>query len=961
MQLTPHQVRYFAHELTRRHSSDSVEKLASVLADAQVDLNPHQVEAALFAFRSPFSKGAILADEVGLGKTIEAGLLISQKWAERKRKILIILPANLRKQWSQELADKFHLPSIILETRSFNEIIKTGNLNPFQQDLVVLCSFQFVRTKEPYVSQTKWDLVVVDEAHRLRNVYKASSKIATAIKQAIAPFPKVLLTATPLQNSLLELYGLVSIIDDYAFGDFKSYKARFTRLSNEDDFSELKERLKPLCKRTLRKQVLEYVKYTNRHALVQEFTPSDDEQRLYDLVSEYLQQPKLYALPASQRQLITLILRKLLASSTYAISATLDGLVQRLEAAARASEAVDSPPPDLPDNWEELEELADEWDEDDNGETPNERARLTPEQLAELRMEMEQLREFHELAKSIIKNSKGEVLLTALRNGFDKAGMAQKEQGAATLQQKAVIFTESRRTQEYLFRVLEQTEFAGKVMIFNGTNTDAKSKAIYKAWYEKNKGTDRVSGSPTADMRAALVEYFRDEASILIATEAAAEGINLQFCNMVVNYDLPWNPQRIEQRIGRCHRYGQKYDVVVVNFLNRKNAADRRVYELLDEKFRLFNGVFGASDEVLGAVESGVDFEKRIAAIYQKCRTQEQIQFEFDQLQKELELDISAGQQDAREKLLNNFDQEVVEKVRIQSHDYLDRFNQQLWQVTRFLLNDFAHFEDDEFIFILHRNPFAGENIHPGPYRMGKQMDDVNTYRAGHPLAQRVLDQARKINTPICKMVFEYSKSGKNISILESLRGEQGWLVCSQLTVSALEIEDTLILTGFAEDGRPLDEAQCRRLFDLPAIQGASLTVPQDVEDQLRDSLARKQKVLLEELTQRNANWFEIEIDKLDRWAQDRRTSLKVELDELDEAIKETRKAARLAPNLPEKLEKQQALRKLETKRDEAWRNYDYASKELDRQKDALLDDISKRLNQNTESESLFMIRWELQ
>src|SRR5438132_1456065 len=131
------------------------------------------------------------------------------------------------------------------------------------------------------------------------------------------------------------------------------------------------------------------------------------------------------------------------------------------------------------------------------------------------------------------------------------------------------------------------------------------------------------AGSPTADLRAALVDHFRDEASILIATEAAAEGINLQFCNLVVNYDLPWNPQRIEQRIGRCHRYGQKFDVVVVNFLNKMNAADQRVYQLLDEKFRLFNGVFGASDEVLGVVESSVDLEQRMGSIYQKCRTTE--------------------------------------------------------------------------------------------------------------------------------------------------------------------------------------------------------------------------------------------------------------------------------------------------------------------------------------------------
>ncbi len=392
----------------------------------------------------------------------------------------------------------------------------------------------------------------------------------------------------------------MSIIDDYAFGDFKSYKSRFTRLSDDEDFSELKERLKPICKRTLRRQVLEYVKYTNRHALVQEFIPTPEEQQLYDLVSSYLQQPKLYALPASQRQLVTLILRKLLASSTYAISGTLDSLAQRLESAAAASEPVETLPKDLPENWEELEELADEWEGEEEESGKTDLKKLTPEELIDVRREISQLRGFYNLAKSIIKNSKGEVLLTALRRGFAAATEAQKNQGAATLQQKAVIFTESRRTQDYLFHVLEQTEFAGKVMMFNGTNTDPKSKEIYRHWLEKYAHTDKISGSPSADMRAALVEYFRDNASILIATEAAAEGINLQFCNLVVNYDLPWNPQRIEQRIGRCHRYGQKFDVVVVNFLNKSNAADQRVYELLDQKFRLFDGVFGASDEILG-------------------------------------------------------------------------------------------------------------------------------------------------------------------------------------------------------------------------------------------------------------------------------------------------------------------------------------------------------------------------
>ncbi len=452
MVFTDFQASYYAHELTRRCPSDSVEKLAAVLADAQaqVDLNPHQVEAALFAFRNPFSKGAILADEVGLGKTIEAGLLLAQKWAERKRRLLAIVPANLRKQWAQELAEKFYLPSCILETRTFNEAVRAGNLNPFLQDGVVLCSYQFAKTKDAYIRQTQWDLVVIDEAHRLRNVYKGSSKIAAAIKDAVAASPKVLLTATPLQNSSLELYGLVSIVDDLAFGDLKSYRARFSRLTSEAD--------------------------------------------------------------------------------------------------AEAT-SVEGPPTELSSDYEAMDQLADEWDGDSEDASVADRAALGAGELAELREELEQLRGFHALAKSIAKNSKGEVLLTALRRGFEAAASAQKSRGTPTLQEKAVIFTESRRTQEYLLRLLEQAGFAGKVVLFNGTNADSLSKEIYRRWMEKHAGTDRVSGSPTADMRAALVEHFRDHASILVATEAAAEGINLQFCNLVVNYDLPWNPQRIEQRM----------------------------------------------------------------------------------------------------------------------------------------------------------------------------------------------------------------------------------------------------------------------------------------------------------------------------------------------------------------------------------------------------------------------------
>jgi superfamily II DNA or RNA helicase len=971
MNLTPYHARYFAHELTKRSSSDNVDKLASVLSDAQVDLNPHQIEAALFAFRSPLSKGAILADEVGLGKTIEAGILLAQHWAERRRTLLVICPANLRKQWSQELLDKFFLPSVILETKTFNETIRAGNLNPFQQSKIIICSFQFARSKEPYLRTTSWNLVVIDEAHRLRNVYKPGNKVANSIKSAVSGFQKVLLTATPLQNSLLELYGLVSIVDEFTFGDLRSFRAQFTRLSGKADFDTLKQRLRPICQRTLRRQVLAYVSYTNRHAMVQEFYPTAAEQQLYELVSEYLKTEKLYALPASQRQLMTLILRKLLASSTYAISNTLLGLANKLEAAEADQQKAVEVPADLAADFETLTEVQEEWVDDDEGgesDAGDENAkkqpdRLSPEQLAELRAEKEKLRQFHTLAKAVEINSKGEVLLTALQRGFEAARTVRMENGTGALQQKAIIFTESRRTQEYLFNLLQKTEFAGKVVLFNGTNTDPQSQAIYQRWMKQHSGTDRITGSPTADKRAALVENFRDESSIMIATEAAAEGINLQFCNLVVNYDMPWNPQRIEQRIGRCHRYGQKYDVVVVNFLNKANAADVRVYQLLAEKFKLFDGVFGASDEVIGAIESGVEFEKRIVGIYQRCRTTEQIEFQFDQLQQELESQIAQARTDASEQLLNNFDQEVIERVRLSSGNSLNRFEDLLWRVTTFYLAPYARFDTPGHTFYLEGDPFAAsadksQPVNPGPYRMGKNVEEANIYRVGHPLAQEVLRVCCALPTPKVELRFNLKTSGKRIAILESLPDRSGWLTCSRFTISGFETEDHILVAGILDTGQPLEPSACKRLFDLAGEPGQPLLL--EPPEALAAELSKEQHRVLGALEERNGKWLDSEVEKLDRWTEDLKFGLEQEIKDLDKEIREVRREAVAAPGLQHKLEHQRRIKELTAARNQRRKDLFIAQDEVEARREALIADIEGKLRQKQELTQFFTIRWSI-
>ena len=469
-----------------------------------------------------------------------------------------------------------------------------------------------------------------------------------------------------------------------------------------------------------------------------------------------------------------------------------------------------------------------------------------------------------------------------------------------------------------------------------------------------------MTGSRTADMRAALVKYFRKEASIMIATEAAAEGINLQFCSMVVNYDLPWNPQRIEQRIGRCHRYGQKYDVVVVNFLNRNNAADQRVFELLAEKFRLFSGVFGASDEVLGAIESGVEFEKRIVAIYQNCRTTDEIETEFERLRGEMETQITATMEDTRRQLLENFDAEVHDRLRInltRSREYVNRYERMLWSVTRHELNKNASFDDDYLSFILKAAP-DGLDVPTGAYFLTKQGLDGHRYRLGHTLARHVLNRAASRDLRGAHIVFDYTGWAQTAVSIEPLVGKSGVLAARKLSVSGADAQDHLLLAAVTDDGTAIESRTALRLFDLPARkqkEGAA-SPPKMVQD----ALGAQHQSVLEELAARQSQWFDQEMEKLDNWAEDKRASLKFDLKELDDALKDLKKQIRQTGNLPDKLALQRRVRDLEKKRDEAWRTYDDAARTIEVEKDGLLDRVEEQLKQDVTTEDLFTITFEI-
>jgi len=953
--LTLHQRLYWAWLLRRKAVSGSVESLASTLVDAQVDLNPHQVEAALFACQNPLSKGVILADEVGLGKTIEAGLVISQRWAERRRRILIIVPANLRKQWHQELLDKFGIEPLILESKNFNAARKRGDANPFEASVPILCSYPFARTKADEIKRVAWDLVVLDEAHRLRNVYKPSNVIGRALRDALAHVPsKVLLTATPLQNSLLELYGLVSFIDERVFGNLDSFRSQFGQIGKSQNFQALRSRLAPMCKRTLRRDVQQYVPYTRRSAIVQQFTPSDDEQQLSALVADYLRRPDLQALPSSQRNLISMVLWKLLASSTHAIAGAMETMANRLQKLVASTPEAPDLADALDEDFEALDQTAEEWAEELDSSPVDDGAAQAQQAIA---AELSELRGFVELARRIRDNAKGQALLQGLARAFAELERLQAPR-------KAIIFTESRHTQAYLLSLLEPTAYGDGIVLFNGTNSDARAQAIYRAWLKHHEGSDRISGSKTADTRAALVEHFRDHGTVMIATEAGAEGINLQFCSLVINYDLPWNPQRIEQRIGRCHRYGQKHDVVVVNFVDQTNEADARVYELLDQKFKLFDGVFGASDEVLGAIGSGVDVERRIADIYRTCRSNEAIRASFEQLQLDLSGEISETMVRTRQMLFEHFDDEVHEKVRIgaaRGAETRNRYERMLMQLSAAELGDAAEFDADHGAFDLRRLPApALPDVPLGRYELPRNTIDAHMYRVSHPLAQWVLATAGQRLLEPARLRFDYAAHGSPVTTLLPLRGRSGVLSVRLLTVAALgEEEQHLVVAAITDDGQPLPEDDAAKLLRLPADSLEPSLFNDEPVALSRDAESRKQD-LLRGARARQLGYFEQEALKLDAWADDLKLGLEQRIKDIDREIKEVRRSATASPTLDEKLHWQKRQRELEGKRKQLRSDLFKQQDEIEAQRNAVIDGLEGQLTQRVEEKRLFTIEWEL-
>lgn len=941
--------KWYINYLDCKHSGSTIDRISMTLFNSKIKLTPHQIDAALFAFKSPINKGVLLADEVGLGKTIEAGIIIAQLRLEKKANILIVAPASLIRQWNSELYDKFSLESQIMDRKMFNNYIRKGYSNPFDvYKGITICSYQFASSNSELIHNSNFEMVIIDEAHKLRNYYTEKSIIANNIKFATENFKKVLLTATPIQNSIMDLYGLTSFIDDNIFGDKTIFRYNYVKNFNLEK-DELRKRLKNYMHRTLRSQVTQYIKYTKRIAETFYFVQNPDEQELYTMLQDIIVNPEQhpYIIPGKHKHLLLLIMSKLMGSSIYALKGTLEIILKRLNELKKGEDL------DLTE-YLKNQELVDEIEDDELMNLESSDDKLSEQiDFEMLTNEIKYVRTMILKADSIKKESKYDALLNSLNFSFSHL----KEIGA---NEKVLIFTESRRTQDFLYETLKNDGYDG-VLLYNGSNNDEESKKIYNEWINRPENAEKRTNNKDLNMRSAILDEFKNNGTILISTEAGSEGLNLQFCSLVINYDLPWNPQRVEQRIGRCHRFGQKFDVTVINFINSSNKVEQRIYELLSQKFLLFDEVFGASDEVLGKINNVENLEYAIANIYQNCRTTEEIDDAFDKIQEQFGDEIKSSIDKTKKDIIDNFEEDIQKYFEdtIQTAEVKINYLESIfWNLTKIVLKEYAEFNDQEYII----NVKNLDNYN-GIYKLSSRNEDNKyiDYNFNTKLGNYVLNTARNILEDKGEIIFNISDYKYNLREVENLKNKSGLIKLCSYNIKSFDDENYLFFSGRLDDGTYLSDDVIQKMFRVNTQeQYIDINIDNKLNNEVEKDIKIYSNKIFNESSEKNNEYLNDEIIKINKWADDKIQAIELEAEQMREQRKELRKQSDLSSNSTDKLRIEMEISSLTDRISKKWLELSKNEKVVENKRNTMIESIKKENMKTSELNVIFTIKFEV-
>ena len=439
---------FHAYYQARQLEQLSQEQFVPVFASSDIQIYPFQIAAASFVLRSPYQKGAVLCDEAGMGKSHEAMLVINQKWLEGCSRILLVIPnVDLLQQWTEMLERFYTVPYVVLTNREqWRQNTSPDTPNAFIQDALVITTYDFAADNEDAAKVVNWDLAVFEEANALTGVYQEGNKQAKALKRIAGESFKLLLTGTPIEKNIMDLYGLIWFIDETLLPGEKEFLARYLR--RPENYPELSSQVSRYCFRTLRSQAKRYAKVPERVLMTVEYTPSPQERKLYELLNAYINYREKKAFPEMDPYDLALRLLGLLGSSTAAILQTIKGVIKRLE------------------------------------------------QMENTQDELAQWQEIQAVAESITQDTKATELLTVLKQGF---ALMKK----VSAKRKAVIFTESVETQKMLQRLLSQ-EYT--TLSYNGS-TDYSVIRRFKEEGEVLISTDNGAKGFNLEDSAFVVHY----------------------------------------------------------------------------------------------------------------------------------------------------------------------------------------------------------------------------------------------------------------------------------------------------------------------------------------------------------------------------------------------------------------------------------------------------------------------
>lgn len=911
----PHPItrRYRAEELLRLRRADERRRYVASQRCGRIDANPHQIDAVIFALRRIPEGGCILADEVGLGKTIEAGLVIAQLLAEGASRILLVTPKPLLGQWREELRNLFGIDA--------HEVTKESGSADGDGVFVVGREAAGGRAHDVLLASGAFDLVVIDEAHELfagihrrydkNGVYQTESthaRTAARVKDLVVGTPILLLTATPIQNSLTELWGLVQYVDPTGtlLGNLPTFRQLFCaegdRAIAPGQAEELKARLASVVQRTLRRQAQEFMTrpFVQRRARVFDYTMAPDERSLYDDVTRYLLEPNLCAFRGSSRQLLLIGFHRRMASSSAALVASLERVAARLEHVL----AGDAEPDTAAHFFADLEELAVAEPEPDDAVGPPDEARV--------RAELERVRAFVTRANALTTDSKALALIKATRLVLERG---ESGEGSG----KVVVFTESKATQDYLEKMLVDAGVvdAEDITIFRGQNNSPAARRARDTWYQEVGELLPKHSQPSADIavRMGLVHEFKTRTKVFISTEAGAKGLNLQFAETLINYDLPWNPQRIEQRIGRIHRYGQTRDVTIINFVAADNQAQVLTLEILTKKLDLFGTVLDVSDHVLHQSDGtrsealtsalGTDFERKLREIHQRCRTLEEIEAEMEALRESMS-ERREHFEDTHERTVGLIESRFDETVRTVFKEISDTLSDGLAEFDHAVEAVVCGYLDAKGIGYV-REPREGylrltlepSEALPEGFHHGAQLAIGNSRGAeasddpmhlGHAVLRAACDEAREATADTLKVRLR-TRSDSSPDVL-ALRGRRGRLVLTKLSHRGFEAVDRLVPTAILEASgeRGLEELGpdiAAALLELPPEDTQAFGPPVDVsDDDLEDAIEESLFSVTSQVDEHAQRRFEQTLQQVERSTEDKALLLRQQAAALDAQLR---------------------------------------------------------------------------